>query len=52
MDKEFGPVLKGFEHVKRFWDSSREMVIAKVLPGEFYVSKHVLRHVSMTQIQA
>lgn len=40
MDKEFGPVLKGFEHVKRFWDSSREMVIAKVLPGEFYVSKN------------
>ncbi|WP_440054348.1 chemoreceptor glutamine deamidase CheD [Pseudoalteromonas sp. T1lg65] len=38
--KEFKPVLNGFEHVKRFWDSGRDTVVAKVLPGEFYVSKH------------
>ncbi|MEJ6476034.1 chemoreceptor glutamine deamidase CheD [Pseudoalteromonas piscicida] len=37
--KEFRPVLRGFEHVKRFWDSGRAKVVAKVLPGEFYVSK-------------
>lgn len=40
MNNEFKPVISGFEHVKRFWDSSRSMVVAKVLPGEFYVSKH------------
>ncbi|AZZ96821.1 chemoreceptor glutamine deamidase CheD [Pseudoalteromonas sp. R3] len=36
---QFQPVLRGFEHVKRFWDSGRGAVVAKVLPGEFYVSK-------------
>ncbi|TMP25271.1 chemotaxis protein CheD [Pseudoalteromonas rubra] len=36
---QFQPVLHGFEHVKRFWDSGRGAVVAKVLPGEFYVSK-------------
>ncbi|MFC3034842.1 chemoreceptor glutamine deamidase CheD [Pseudoalteromonas fenneropenaei] len=35
----FKPVIHGFEHVKRFWDSGRQKVIAKVLPGEFYISK-------------
>jgi chemotaxis protein CheD len=40
MNNQFKPVISGFEHVKRFWDSGRSMVIAKVLPGEFYVSKH------------
>ncbi len=35
----FKPVLPGFEHVKRYWDSGRDKVVAKVLPGEFYVSK-------------
>ncbi len=33
--REFKPVLGGFEHVKRFWDSGRAKVVAKVLPGEF-----------------
>ncbi|WP_404342067.1 chemoreceptor glutamine deamidase CheD [Pseudoalteromonas mariniglutinosa] len=40
MPHHFKPVLYGFENVKRFWDASREKVIAKVLPGEFYVSKN------------
>ncbi|GMM86348.1 chemoreceptor glutamine deamidase CheD [Pseudoalteromonas sp. MTN2-4] len=40
MDNRFKPVIRGFEHVKRFWDSGRGCVIAKVLPGEFYVSKN------------
>lgn len=39
MDNRFRPVIHGFEHVKRFWDSGRGTVVAKVLPGEFYVSK-------------
>ncbi|MDK1288984.1 chemoreceptor glutamine deamidase CheD [Pseudoalteromonas umbrosa] len=36
----FRPVISGFEHVKRFWDAGRNTVVAKVLPGEFYVSKN------------
>ncbi|NOU52766.1 chemoreceptor glutamine deamidase CheD [Pseudoalteromonas sp. JBTF-M23] len=40
MNRELAPVIAGFEHVKRFWDSGRSAVIAKVLPGEFYVSKN------------
>ncbi|HCV03157.1 chemoreceptor glutamine deamidase CheD [Pseudoalteromonas sp. MEBiC 03607] len=39
MSNHFKPVLPGFEHVKRFWDNQRQKVVAKVLPGEFYVSK-------------
>jgi chemotaxis protein CheD len=31
--------LAGFETIKRFWDKRRNTVIAKILPGEFYVSK-------------
>ncbi|KZN31874.1 chemoreceptor glutamine deamidase CheD [Pseudoalteromonas luteoviolacea] len=37
---QFRPVIRGFEHVKRFWDAGRSKVVAKVLPGEFYVSKN------------
>lgn len=40
MDNHFSPVLKGFDHVRRFWDSGHKNVVAKVLPGEFYVSKN------------
>ncbi|MGB6141701.1 MAG: chemoreceptor glutamine deamidase CheD [Pseudoalteromonas rhizosphaerae] len=40
MDSHFKPVLHGFEHIKRFWDSGQRQVIVKVLPGEFYVSKN------------
>lgn len=31
-------MLRGFEHVSRFWDRSRKEYMAKILPGEFYVS--------------
>lgn len=30
--------LAGFEHVKRYWDPKRKVHVAKILPGEFYVS--------------
>ena len=40
MTEQFKSVLQGFEHVKRFWDPKRSRVTAKVLPGEFYVSKN------------
>lgn len=30
--------LPGFDHIKRFWDPKHESYVAKILPGEFYVS--------------
>jgi chemotaxis protein CheD len=36
---EFKPVYPGFENIKRYWDRSRKIVVAKILPGEFYVTK-------------
>lgn len=37
---EMPKTIAGFEHIKRFVDRRRSMVIAKILPGEFYVSKN------------
>lgn len=34
-----GLALPGFEHVSRFFDPSIQRPIAKILPGEFYVSR-------------
>ena len=31
--------LRGFEHINRYWDKHRLMYVAKILPGEFYVTK-------------
>ncbi|HEC18645.1 MAG TPA: chemoreceptor glutamine deamidase CheD [Gammaproteobacteria bacterium] len=31
--------LRGFEHVKRYWDKTNEAVVAKILPGELYVTR-------------
>ncbi len=33
------PSLQGFEDIKRFVDKRRQIVLAKILPGEFYVTK-------------
>lgn len=33
------PCLSGFESVNRFWNQKRNSYIAKILPGEFYVSR-------------
>lgn len=30
--------LPGFEHIKRYWDPSRGLHVAKILPGEYYIS--------------
>lgn len=32
--------LEGFEDVNRFWDRQRRVVTAKILPGEFYVTRN------------
>lgn len=37
-NQNFMPPLVGFETIKRFWDKRRNVIIAKILPGEFYVS--------------
>lgn len=37
---EIRPALPGFDNVNRFVDKSKNTVIAKVLPGEFYVTRH------------
>ncbi len=31
--------LRGFAHVKRYWDKSNNRIVAKILPGELYVTK-------------
>jgi chemotaxis protein CheD len=31
--------LPGFEHINHYWDGLRHMPAAKILPGEFYVTK-------------
>lgn len=33
------PVLPGFEHINRYWDKNMNVPAAKIMPGEFYVSK-------------
>lgn len=32
------PPLEGFEGIGRYWDQSKELVAAKILPGEYYVT--------------
>ncbi|QPK64194.1 chemoreceptor glutamine deamidase CheD [Methylomonas sp. LL1] len=32
------PSLPGFEHVNRYWDPENQIVAAKLLPGEYYVT--------------
>ena len=39
MNIEFKPVFPEFEHIKRYVDRQRQIVVAKILPGEFYVTK-------------
>lgn len=36
--KEQPPVLRGFEHIRRYWDRSQDSFAAKILPGEYYVT--------------
>ena len=39
LDLEFKPVFPEFEHIKRYVDKQRQIIVAKILPGEFYVTK-------------
>ncbi len=33
------PALLGFEHINRYWDKQRNICAAKILPGEYYVTR-------------
>jgi chemotaxis protein CheD len=33
------PSIAGFGHVNRYWDRDREIIAAKILPGEYYVTQ-------------
>ena len=35
---ECPPALPGFAHIKRYWDPSRKLYVAKLLPGEYYIT--------------
>ena len=32
--------LRGFEHIKRYWDQKHNAYAARILPGEYYVSSN------------
>jgi chemotaxis protein CheD len=34
------PALPGFEHIRRAWDADLCMPVAKLLPGDYYVTRH------------
>ena len=33
------PSIAGFDHVNRYWDREKEIIAAKILPGEYYVTR-------------
>lgn len=33
-------VLDGFSHIRRYWDKYQACYAAKILPGEYYVTRH------------
>ncbi len=34
------PALRGYEHIKRYWDHHYHSYMAKILPGEYYITSH------------
>lgn len=40
MKPPLAKALNGFDSVNRFWDKAKEKYVAKILPGEFYVTTH------------
>ncbi len=39
-DHELPACIVGLEHINRYWDKKHNVFSAKLLPGEYYVSKH------------
>lgn len=40
MEASMPACLRGLEHISRYWDKRHNTFTAKILPGEYYVSKH------------
>lgn len=40
MQPQIHPCLPGFESINRYWDKQHNTYAAKLLPGEYYVTKH------------
>ncbi len=38
-DLQIEDSLPGFSHINRYWDKQNEIISAKILPGQFYVTK-------------
>jgi len=38
-DVKIEKCLAGFSHINRYWDKQNEIISAKILPGQFYVTK-------------
>ncbi|CBL46756.1 Chemotaxis protein CheD [gamma proteobacterium HdN1] len=34
------PTLLGFSHIQRYWDARHQMAVAKIMPGQLYVTRH------------
>lgn len=39
MNREIEKSLPGFEKIQRYWDSGKSVFIAKIQPGEYYVTR-------------
>lgn len=46
-EREMPRVLRGFEHINRYWDKTNCMFAAKILPGEYYVTNNHERIVTV-----
>lgn len=40
MEPKLEPCLKGFEAINRYYDKAQQIYAAKILPGEYYVTKN------------
>jgi chemotaxis protein CheD len=38
MSKNPSRCLRGFDHINRYWDKTNDIIAAKILPGEYYVT--------------
>lgn len=38
--RDCAAVLPGFDHISRIWNSQEELCVSRILPGEYYVTRH------------
>ncbi len=39
-NKDWPPILSGFEHIARIWDSNQNLCASSIKPGEYYVTRN------------